>query len=866
MPEYTAGQRVGNYEITGTLGVGGMGVVYRARDVRLGRQVAIKAASAAGMGGAAERERFQREARMASELNHPNIVTVYEIESADGLDLIVMELVDGRPLAELIPEGGLPLEEALDYATQIASGLNKAHAAGIVHRDLKPGNIMVTADGLVKILDFGLAKRFTQAEDELTRTAPLTETGLVMGTLSYMSPEQARGEAGLDSRSDIFSFGLIVYEMLAGVNPFRAVNPMATMHRIVNEPLPPLEAKRPGVPAGVVQLLQAALEKQRERRLASMAEALAALRALKAGQTVTITLPPAAEQRAGRKGRKGLIAALAAAALLLGPLAVPEARQWLARRLAEGAGSSAKRHVVLLPFTNVGNVSANEAICDGLQETLTSKLTSLENGQRTLWVVPASEVRRRKVADPEEARKIFGTTLAVTGSVQRDERGVRLTLNLIDAAELRQVGSAVLDNRLGDLNALEDAAIAKLVRMLGLEVDEASLRGLSRGANANPAAYENYLTAVGYIQRYDKAGNLDSAMKLLDGALKTDPNFALAYSSLGEAYRLKHSLDQNTGWLRKAEQFSTQAVKADPELAPAYITLGRIHDATGKPDLAVQEFQRALKLDPRNPEALIGLARTYERQGRAGEAEAIFKQAAALRPDYWDGYSSLGAFYLRQGKFREALPQYRKVVELTPDNSVGWLNLGALQFRLNLFSECRASIEKSLQLKPSYAGYSNLATLLYFELKFSDAAANYEKALKLNAADYRVWGGLGMAHRWSGDKERMRPALEKAVQLALNVVREKPNDARAQSLLATYYAELGDRRNTLARIESALAVGPDNVDALTQSAYAYEALGLRAKAVDCVKKAIQRGQTLEEMKRAPNLKAVLADAAFTTKR
>lgn len=873
----SVGQRIGNYEITAKLGSGGMGDVYSARDLRLPRRVAIKTARADELKDPSLQARFMREARTASELNHSNIVTIHEVFSADGFDLIVMEYVEGQTLSEVLRFGGLPIRTVLEYAMQIAKGLNRAHTAGIIHRDLKPGNIMITEDGLVKILDFGLAKHYEASAADDTVTSVLTEAGTVLGTCAYMSPEQAKGDVALDGRSDIFSFGVVLYEMIAGARPFTGGTSLSVLEKIICEPPPDLHSVRPDVPPALGEIVTRALQKNRDLRFASVSEMLRSLNAVAAGQTsssndpgaVTVTThdppPPVGVFRRIRRwaaARKRLVALSCTLVFALAVLAVPQVRQFISSRIEAGSLLRVQKHVVLLPLANIGNVSENEALCDGLMETLTSKLSSLEEGRGSLWVVPASEVRRRKVSDAAKARQLFGTTLAIDGSVQRDERGIRLTLNLVDARTMQLINSAVVDDRLGDLTALENGALARLVELLEIDVDPATLSGLSSAASANPAAYESYLRAVGHIQRYDKAGSLDTAVKLLDGALQADSRFALAYGALGEAYRLKNSLDQNPAWLEKARQSCTRAIQINAQLAPVYVTLGRIHDSTGQPDLAIQEFQRALKLDSRSPEALSGLARTFERQGRIAEAEDTFKQAAALRPDYWDGYSRLGNFYIRQHRFEDALANFRRVVELTPDNSVAYVNLGSVQFRLNRWQDARASFEKSISISPTYAAYSNLGTIYYNEGRFGDAARTYEEALKLNAEDYRVWAALAMAYRWNGDSAKRRAPMERAVQMAEAAVRAQPNDAFAQALLATYYSDLGQREKAQQRAEAALARAPDNADVLVQAAEAYEDIGMRRKSIECVERAVRNGQKLDQLKSHPLLKPVLADPAL----
>src|SRR5262249_36029446 len=340
-------------------------------------------------------------------------------------------------------------------------------------------------------------------------------------------------------------------------------------------------------------------------------------------------------------------AALSLAVVVAGSLLVPNVRQRAAAVLSLTAGA---KHVAVLPFDNIGNDPANEAVAEGLMDSLTSKLSNLDSAQQSLWVVPSSVVRSRKVSDPGAAGKDLGANLVVKGSIRRDGRGVQLTVNLIDAKDLRQVGSAVLDDATGDLASLQEEAVARLARLMNTNVTADMLR--ATGGRASPVAYELYLKALGLMQRYDKPGNLDQAVFALQDAVKSDAKFALGYASLGEAYRLKNQVDPNPGWIEQASAMLERAVQLNDRIAAPYDSLGHLHSSLAQYDLASQEFQKALTINPRDADAIMGLAGSFERVGRMNDAESYYKKAIALKPDYWDGYNSLANFYDRQGKYQ----------------------------------------------------------------------------------------------------------------------------------------------------------------------------------------------------------------------
>lgn len=865
----SSGERVANYQILGMLGAGGMGVVYKALDLKLQRTVALKFLPPDINASEKDKERFLKEARTASSLDHAHIGVIHGIEEApDGRSFIVMAFYEGEALAQKIRRGPLPFRDAVDTAVQIAQGLAEAHAHHIVHRDIKPSNVMITAQGVVKIVDFGLARAFS--------TPSMTQTGGTTGTVGYMSPEQTLGTA-VDQRTDIWALGVILAEMLTGQNPFRRDSVPSIVVAILNEPPRPME----GVPLELQQIVYRALSKDLANRYQSCAEVLADLHRVRAQlpepwapvdpSAPTRSLRPADLQKyvehasnsawipAPRRKNttQWLILGVAAAVLAVAGLSfVPSVRE----RFAGGSSASGQKHIAVLPFDNIGNNPANEPLAEGLMDSLAGKLSNLDVGQQSLWVVPASEVRRRKIADPAAALRELGATLAVKGSIQRDGRDVHLTVNLIDTKNMRQIGSATVEDRAGDLATLQDEAVSKLARLMHITVTAEMLR--NTGGSVTPAAYEDYLKALGYMQRYDKPGNLDLAVDALQSAVKTDPRFAVGYAQLGEAFRLKYQLDQNPKWVDKALANAQKAAELNDGLPGVYVTLARIHASTGKHDLALQEFEHALQLNPRDPEALSGLASTYEQAGRLADAEANYKKAAALRPDYWAGYNDLGWFYYRHDRTADAAAQFQHVLELTPDNATAYSNLATAESDLGKNAESEAAFKKSIELAPSYAAYSNLGALYYSERRYADAAAATEKALTLNDQDYRVWQNLDNAYTWLGNDAKAQAAADRELDLLEAQLRIKPRDARVHSSLAVLYARKKLRDKAVIHMHAALAMSPDEAWVLMDIAEAYEDLGDRQQAIASVVDGLKRGYNLDDLKNIPGLAPVLKDPNF----
>ena len=567
----------------------------------------------------------------------------------------------------------------------------------------------------------------------------------------------------------------------------------------------------------------------------------------------------AQRQKRSRWWVAALVLPLAAAVAF----AVPSLRL----RIAEAFSGSAEKHIAVLPFDNIGNNPGNAPLAEGLMDSLTSTLSNLDVGNQSLWVVPSSVVRARKVDDPSAALRVLGATLVVKGSIEREGQDVHLTVNLINAKTLRQIGSARLEDRAGDLATLQDETVARLAKMMGISITSDMLK--STGGKVNPAAYESYLTALGYIQRYDKPGNLDSAITALNDSVKSDPSFALGYAALADAFRHKYGVDPNAKWIEEAVANCQKAAQLDPNLPAVYITLARTHSLQAKYDLALQEFQHARQLDPHSAEALQGLAGTYERMGRIADAEATFKKMAALRPDLWDGYNSLGMFYSRQGRTKDAIAQFQHVISLTPDNALAYLNLAAVYLDMNdpkVFAEAEQELKKSIELSPGYPAYANLGLLYYNEKRFAESAAITEKALSFNDNDYRVWSNLVATYDWLGQSDKAAAARTHELKLVEDFVRAQPQDATAQSELADLYAQQKMRDKALTRIQTALALAPDDPRVLTNVGVAYEAAGDRVAALRYVEKALQKGYPLDDLKADPNLQKLLADQNFRTPR
>jgi serine/threonine protein kinase/tetratricopeptide (TPR) repeat protein len=858
-----SGTMLGSYEILALLGSGGMGDVYRAHDTRLHREVAVKVLSPIFAHDPNLLMRFRREAHVLASLNHPNIVTIYDVGQDNHTVYIAMELVDGKALDEILAAGAMPTRDALDIAIQIGAGLAVAHESGIVHRDLKPKNVMIRKDGLAKILDFGLSKLApgfpTLASDGTTAA---TEQGVLLGTIDYMSPEQASG-LPTDFRSDQFSFGSLLYEMVTGKRPFHRETGPQTLAAIIEDEPKPIASLNPKVPAALENIVHRCMAKKPEKRYPSTQELARALKEVRDSI--------AAEETTSRSAITGrylqrvplwlgitLAAALVVAGMgVVAPRLPEKVRVW-----AESLSPITEKQLVVLPFTNVGNDPENQGFCDGLVEILSSKLSQLEQFQRTLRVVPSTDVLREGIVSVREARQTFGATLAITGSVQRTENQIRLTITLGDPPPLRQLKSKTIDTEAHDISVLQDGVVLEVAELLDVKLSSQAKQVLAVGGTTVPSAYEYYMQGRGYLQRYEVAQNVDTAIALFNRALEQDPKYALAEAGLGEAYWRSYEQTKDTQWAEEARKSAAAAIGLNDRLAQVYVTLGMIHTGTGRYEEAVQNLQKALTLDPINSDAYRELAKTYQQMGKLKEAESTYMNAIAVRPGYWGTHNELGGFYYRLGRYAEAEKEFRSVVELTPDNARGYSNLGVIAYSQKRYEEAAKMFEKSAAIKPTDFAYSNLGTIYYTLAQYGEAARYYESAIQMNGRDSVRWHNLAAAYQLSGEPQKARAAFDQTAKLAVEQLQVNPRDPTVLIRLADAYSMLDQPQRAREVLQRALALAPESIDNLFQAAVIYEQLGDRKRALDWIEKAIKGGYSRDVIEKTPSLAQLRLDTRF----
>jgi eukaryotic-like serine/threonine-protein kinase len=838
------------FRIVRLIGSGGMGEVYEAVDLELGQRIALKTIRAQISGNPKMLAHFKNEVKLAKKISGLHVCRIHElypqVETPAGYRpaFLTMEFLDGVTLADRIRDTGPPpWKEVKAIALEICEGLRAMHEAGIIHRDLKSRNVMLAdRNGTVKavIMDFGLAHELPNPTSETA--SELSEEYAVAGTPEYMAPEQFEGKT-LTPAADIFALGVVMYEMATGRHPFPSHALLEAAVQRGRKPVAPSSLQKK-LPHRCDEIVGRCLEFDPKKRYGS-------------AKIVAEEIKDNWQAKLRRTWLRAGAAILAVIALASGLMLVPAIRE----RVQGILFSSREKHIAVLPFEVAGNDLQTQALGDGLMDSLTGKLSNLDTANQTLWVVPASEVRARKVHDASSALKEFGATIVVEGNFERNGAGAHLRLTLIDPKKMREIGFADAENVNGDLAALEDDAVIDLGRLMNVSAS-ANIVHNSQG-QVGRAAYEDYLAGVGYFQRFDKPGNIERAIDALRKAVRTDPHFALGFARLAQVYDFKYRIESNPDWLHQAETYGKHAAELDDRVPLTYVVLGNVLEDTGNHELAVQQFQRALDLDPRNADALTGIASSYERAGLTSQAEAAFIRSASLRPNDWAGYNDLGNFYDSIGRHKDAVGQFRKAIDLSPDNSAVYVNLGIALLDSGdpqLLGEAEEALKKSIALNPTYEAYSSLGVLFEMQHRYRDGLSACEKAIKLNNSSYDAWNNLAIAYEWAKKPEQASMAREHAINLLEKVVALDDQNAEARATLGALMAKTGMREKSMEDIRISLALSPKNQYVLSEVADAYALLGDRVNALKYLKEALEAGMPADLLSADPDIQGVLRDA------
>jgi non-specific serine/threonine protein kinase len=667
------------------LGEGGMGVVYRAEDPELGREVALKLLPAEMADNPKRLERFRREAKAVAAINHPNIVTIHSIESVETTHFLTMELVEGESLDHLIPPGGMPLAKVFEIAVPLADALSSAHESGIVHRDLKPANVMITGENRIKVLDFGLAKLVEDPDSETGDPAltaiptELTAEGMVMGTAPYMSPEQVEGRA-MDHRTDIFSLGIVLYEMATGKRPFAGDTAAALVSSILRDEPPTVTEINESLPRHLARIIQHCLEKDPEARYQSAKDVRNELKSLRrevdSGSVTTgsgaTPISPAPRPKGARKYGLWAAAGLTAIVILAagwwlgrGGVRAPAVADVRTGGLSADLASATGRDtpsVAVLPFANLSADPDNEYFTDGLTEELISALANVEG----LRIPARTSVYALKETnlDIQEIGRRLGVDNILEGSVRKAGDQLRISTQLIKVSDGFNLWSETYDRQFEDVFVIQGEIAGNIVEALQLTLSPVEKQALRSERTTDFKAYEYYLRGRGHYRRRTRT-DFESAREMFSKAIEIDSGYALAWAGLADTYtefwRNYESTEEN---LTQAEETSREAVELDPNLAEAHAARGFALGQRQLYDEAAAEFRRAMELNPRLFEAYYYYGTVAFAAGRLETAAEMFEKATEAAPDEIRALQLLPQIYTRLGREAAAAAANRQRVEV----------------------------------------------------------------------------------------------------------------------------------------------------------------------------------------------------------
>jgi len=815
------GTMVGRYRVLDLLGEGGMGTVYAAHDTRLDRPVALKFPEP-DVGSGSEREvRFLQEAQATGRLDHPNICSIYEIgETTDGRAFIAMGLYEGKTVKSMLEEGPLSLEKALDVALQVALGLAHAHRLGIIHRDIKPENLLVTEDGLVKILDFGIAKR--EGRD-------LTRTGRGPGTPEYMSPEQVRGDP-VDARTDIWALGAVLYEMLTGEGPFAAFREVAVMHRILYTQPNHLKGHTTGVPPEIRGVLVRCLAKDPSNRYGSAEELLKDLESVGSG----------AHPSPRWFFRRYPKTALAVTALLvfvpLSLLSPP------GRRLVESFTTRlmpvAPRLFAVLPISCADSVDA--VLAAGLTQSLTEVIAELASADEAMWVLPHGDMLDLGAQTAAAVRRIYPVDLVVAGDLRHVEGRTLLNLELLDVRfdPPRPLRSLSISRPEESLRG--DSVGSLLAGVLGIPAHTRGREAPYRRVVTASRAQRYYHLGVGQLQRAYDEGSLRAAIQLFQDAITADSTFGAAYSGLCEALWESYIATGDVTMAEAAGGMCDRGYELSRSDPLALVALGKTQFLTGQLRRAAETLHEAVARGA-GADAYRWLGHVHETEGDLESAERDYREAIALRDDIWVYYADLGMMYTNAERHEEAIPWHREVIRLSPDNPRGYNDLGASLMFLNRLEEAEGLFRQSIAAQPTFFAYRNLGFLYLRAGRYDEAVPNLENGIEFRDGDWWTWRWLAHAQHWRGEREGEREAWARVVELTRLRLEVNPTDEDVLCGLSEALVVLGDLDLAQAHLNLLASLELKRSYNLYWTGRIFEMMGSRQVALQYVRRALDMG-------------------------
>ncbi len=856
----------GRYEILGVLGQGGMGAVYKARDRELDRVIALKVIRPELATDPAILLRFKQELILSRNITHKNVVRIFDLGEAEGIRFISMEYVDGEDLRAILRrEGKFAPKEAIAVVEQVCRALDTAHSEGVIHRDLKPQNIMRDKHGRIVVMDFGLARSLGDSG--------LTQTGALVGTLEYMSPEQAMGST-LDQRSDIFSVGLIFFELLTGKAPYEADTAIASLMKRTREDARSVSDVEATVPRSLSAIVSRCLEREPANRYHSAVELLQQLNTWEANPNISAeTLSKMIAHPIVRRSRFNLDLPGKSWMWISGAVLVIALATFAGRTLLNRTGTSGGeivqgipslkqgKYVAIMPLKLVGDQKALAYVADGIEEALSAKLFQLQE----VHLASADAVEKTSAKDlplSKFAREL-GVNLVLQGSVQGNSDKLRVTMGLDDASTGKRLWSSEFSGAAGDVLTLEDQIYGNVATALALKPTDEEQARVGAHPTMDVKAYDLYLQGRNTLRNGHSRDAYQQAVNLFEQAIDKDSNFALAYTGLADSSLHMYGETKESLWAQKATLAAQTAERLSNNLPEVHLSLGSVYSVTGKNTQAVAELKRALELAPNSDEAYRNLGEAYKADGQSDEAIAAYQKAVAANSYNWLNHIALGKGYLELGDTAKALPEFQKVTELAPDNPLGFGDIGSVYMREGKWSEAIAEYQKSLALAPGADTYSNLGTGYFFLKNYDQATKMYEKAVEMTPNDEVLLGNLGDSYRWSGHSDQAAVAYNKAISLAFQELQVNPRSASIMGDLGLLYAKKGDATNALQYTNQARAINPNDLQLMYYEAQVKTLIGKPEEALKALRMALEKGYPAQEAWNEPELQKLQALPQFS---
>jgi serine/threonine protein kinase/Tfp pilus assembly protein PilF len=852
---------IGPYRILDQIGKGGMGVVYLAEDTQNNRQVAIKVLPADFILDEDRLARFNREARMLEELKrlkHPNIAEIYEQTEHEGKPCLVLEYVPGETLADILDRGPLPVAEALRIGSQVADALAVAHRQHIVHRDLKPANIKITPQSKVKVLDFGLAKRFypdstdSTASEFQTRSLSLTESGMLIGTPAYMSPEQWDGKE-IDQRADLWAFGCLLFEMLTGQPPFARKTRTETMKAALRAS-PAWQLLPQETPLVIQDLLRKCLQKDVNLRLQDAGEAQRAIAEARAKRKFAPLL--FAKSQAWRIRRHAGAIAIATVLTIFAVWAV-----WYWLKISQ---IPQEKYIVVLPFKGFKSEQAGVGFAEELRQSLANISDEIH-----AFKPPEYSAGILANADLGQTFLNLGVNLILTGEVVSAGERVVIIYRLQNSHRYFLLNNKI-EGRNSSLPALQNQIAREIAGSLNVSIS--NRQAFSGQLSLNDAELvDQYLEAIGYLQGDLTRDTIERPIKILENLLAAEPNSPRYLAALAQAYLYKFNLLSEPAWADKAREYCERALSIDHNSPEVQITRGLVLTYSGKYDEAINSFTHAISQRPYDIDAILGLAGAYEDYGKTEEAEKTYLQAIDRWPHYWGGHNELGSFYLRLGRFDEAEKKFWNVININK-GPYGYVNIANTYFAMGRYEDARKFYLQSIEAGKTMDAYIGLGTVQFYLEQYREAVESFKAGIAFNDKSPLLWGNLGDAYRQIlGEDQEAIKAYDQAIMLRKEQSKSEPVGlARLAELFAKKSTIRAndpeksneDKRTAMELIQGALKRDPDDVMVISAAIIVFHLAGDRDRTLQNVERALENGFSLAELQGNPELNDLRLDNRY----